>query len=102
MKTRKEFKEHLFRNSSIPQNSDNEVWFYSFIDQTFDFIDGWIPIEERLPEIDKNDCFSIDVLIKDKDNQPTTGYYDFIQSEWNFYNGHLPKPTHYKILIKND
>ena len=51
MKTREEYKKELFQNNAIPQNSDNEKWFNQIVDDTIEFSQRWIPIEEEMPEI---------------------------------------------------
>lgn len=50
MKTREEFKKELFRINAIPKNSDNEEWFNQIVDDTIEFAQRWIPIEEEMPE----------------------------------------------------
>lgn len=100
MKTIEQFKKELFRNNSIPQNSDNEEWFNQIIDDTIEFAQRWIPIKRELPpKCDFSDMFSIDVLVKDKDNQPVAAYYDFQFDIWVLYNhAILERFTHWRPI----
>ena len=60
----------------------------------------WIPVEEKLPEIDSDyPNFSVEVHVKNTEQSHVTAYYFFNEKRWCFDNNSIDKVTHWRYFL---
>ena len=60
----------------------------------------WIPVEEKLPEIDPDyQNFSVEVHVKNTEQSYVIAYYYFNEERWCFNNNSIDNVTHWRSFL---
>ena len=60
----------------------------------------WIPVEEKLPEIDSDyPNFSVEVHVKNTEQSHVIAYYFFNEKRWCFDNNSIDNVTHWRSFL---
>lgn len=60
----------------------------------------WIPVEEKLPEIDSDyPDFSVEVHVKNTEQSHVIAYYFFNEKRWCFDNNSIDNVTHWRYFL---
>lgn len=60
----------------------------------------WIPVEEKLPEIDQDyPDFSVEVHVKNSNQSHIVAYYYFNVKSWCFDNNSIDNVTHWRSIL---
>lgn len=73
---------------------------YDFCKQEYEEKLRWIPVEEKLPEIDSDyPNFSVEVHVKNTEQSHVIAYYFFNEKRWCFDNNSIDNVTHWRSFL---
>ena len=73
---------------------------YDFCKQEYEEKLRWIPVEEKLPEIDSDyPNYSVEVHVKNTEQSHVIAYYFFNEKRWCFDNNSIDNVTHWRSFL---